>query len=54
MTEAMTAADKLQARGISCGVILLETLKPYAAAADRIAALLPSAWGGGRFSGGRD
>ena len=42
VTEAMTAADKLQARGISCGVILLETLKPYAAPADRIAALLPS------------
>lgn len=42
VTEAMIAADRLKERGIACGVILLETLKPYAAAADRIAELLPS------------
>ncbi len=40
--EAMSAADKLRAQGIECGIILLETLKPYAVVADRIAEWLPS------------
>ncbi|MBQ5389564.1 MAG: 1-deoxy-D-xylulose-5-phosphate synthase [Clostridia bacterium] len=43
VTEALTAAEKLRARGIRTGVILLETLKPYAVPADRIAKLLPAA-----------
>lgn len=42
-TEALDAAEKLRARGIACGVILLETLKPYEVAADRVAQLLPAA-----------
>lgn len=42
VSEAMTAAEKLRAQGIACGVILLETLKPYELPADRIASLLPS------------
>ena len=42
VTEAMVAAEKLRARGVPTGVILLETLKPYALPADRIAKLLPS------------
>ena len=41
-TEALDAADKLRARGIPCGVILLETLKPYEVVADRVAQLLPA------------
>ncbi len=41
--EAMAAADKLAKQGIPCGIILLETLKPYAAPAARIASLLPTA-----------
>ena len=41
-TEALDAAAELSARGIPCGVLLLETLKPYAIAADRIAKLLPA------------
>ncbi len=40
--EAMTAAEKLQKQGIPCGIILLETLKPYTAPAAKIAALLPA------------
>ena len=40
-TEALDAADKLRAQGIPCGVILLETLKPYEVVADRVAGLLP-------------
>lgn len=40
-TEVLHAAEKLRARGVPCGVILLETLKPYEVAADRIAQLLP-------------
>ena len=39
--EAMTAAEKLRAQGIECGIILLETLKPYSIVADRIAEWLP-------------
>ncbi len=42
VTEAMVAADKLRAQGIDCGIILLETLKPYSIGADRIAKWLPS------------
>lgn len=41
VTEALDAADKLRAQGIPCGVILLETLKPYEVVADRVAGLLP-------------
>lgn len=40
-TEALTAAEKLRAQGIPCGVILLETLKPYSIVADKVACLLP-------------
>ena len=43
VTEAMAAAEKLEKQGIPCGIILLETLKPYAAPAAKIAALLPTA-----------
>ena len=39
--EAMAAKKKLEAQNIKCGIILLETLKPYSAAADRIALWLP-------------
>lgn len=41
-TEALDAAEKLRARGTPCGVVLLETLKPYEAVADRVARLLPA------------
>lgn len=40
-TEALTATEKLRAQGVPCGVILLETLKPYSVVADKVAALLP-------------
>lgn len=39
--EAMVAAEKLCAQGFECGIILLETLKPYTVPAARIASLLP-------------
>ena len=39
--EAMTAAQKLRRQGIECGIILLETLKPYSIVADRVAEWLP-------------
>ncbi len=42
VSEAMVAAEKLRAQGIECGIILLETLKPYAISAERIAKWLPS------------
>lgn len=42
VTEAMAAADKLKKQGIECGVILLETLKPYTMPAAKIAELLPA------------
>ena len=41
VNEAMIAADKLRAQGIECGIILLETLKPYDTVAKRVAAWLP-------------
>ena len=40
--EAMAAAEKMRAQGIDCGIILLETLKPYALVSDRVAEWLPS------------
>lgn len=42
VSEAMAAAEKLRAQGIACGIILLETLKPYDIVADRVAKWLPS------------
>jgi len=42
VSEALVAADKLRAQGIECGVILLETLKPYTVPTGRIAEWLPS------------
>ncbi len=42
VTEALAAANKLRAQGIECGIILLETLKPYSVPAERIAKWLPS------------
>lgn len=42
VTEALTAAEKLRAQGIECGVILLETLKPYSIVAKRVAEWLPA------------
>lgn len=41
--EAMTAAEKLKKQGVECGIILLETLKPYDIVADRVAKWLPNA-----------
>ena len=41
--EAISAAAKLEKQGIPCGIILLETLKPYTLPASRIASLLPTA-----------
>lgn len=41
VTEAIAAAEKLQKQGVSCGIILLETLKPYSLPAAKIAELLP-------------
>ena len=38
---AAAAAEKLQADGISCGIILLEMIKPYDACASKVEALLP-------------
>ncbi len=40
--EALAAADQLAARSIRCGVILLEIIKPFADAANRIARHLPA------------
>ena len=42
VTEALAAEKKLRAQGIECGIILLETLKPYSVPAERIASWLPS------------
>ena len=39
--EAMVAAAKLCAQGVQCGIILLETLKPYSISVSRIADWLP-------------
>lgn len=39
--EALAAAELLLTRGIRCGVILLELIKPFARAAEQIAAHLP-------------
>ena len=43
VNEAMLAAEKLRAQGIECGIILLETLKPYSIVANRVAEWLPKA-----------
>ena len=40
--EALAAAEKLRATKIECGIILLETLKPYSVSVSRIAEWLPS------------
>lgn len=39
--EAMAAKQKLESQNIECGIILLETLKPYSVVADRVALWLP-------------
>ncbi len=38
--EALKAEEMLASRGISCGTVLLERLKPYADAADRVNSLI--------------
>ena len=40
--EALKASDGLEKRGIKCGTVLLEMLKPYDVTAERIAKILPS------------
>ena len=42
VSEALVAAEKLRMQGVECGIILLETLKPYSVPASRIAEWLPS------------
>ncbi|NLK38990.1 MAG: 1-deoxy-D-xylulose-5-phosphate synthase [Clostridiales bacterium] len=43
--EALEAADSLKSKGIRCGVILLELLKPYDKTAELVLPLLPSGEG---------
>ena len=39
--EAIKAANELKEKGICCGIVLLEMLKPYDLIAERIADILP-------------
>ena len=43
VSEAFVAKEKLAAKGIAVGIILLEVLKPYGDTAERVSAMLPKA-----------